>query len=67
MNEDMKAGIKVTPAGWAPECSRLYVVPICLPSAPTLAAPGLRRQDHPSALQWKPCGQQWRPSLHDTA
>lgn len=28
---------------------------------------GLRRQDHPSALQWKPCGQQWRPSLHDTA
>lgn len=27
----------------------------------------LWKQDLPSALQWKPWGQQWRPSPHDTA
>lgn len=36
-------------------------------TAPTALASDLRKQDRPSALQWKPRGQQWRPSPQDTA
>lgn len=36
-------------------------------TAPKGLVSDLRKQDCPSALQWKPFGQQWWPSPHDTA
>lgn len=36
-------------------------------TAPKGLVSDLRKQECPSALQWKPLGQQWRPSPHDMA
>lgn len=36
-------------------------------TAPTEVVSDCWKQVRPSALQWKPRGQQWRPSPHDTA